>query len=400
MANEELARTKPSVNVGTLGHTGHGKTTLAAAITKVLSKRSPNNTFRSYSSIEHVEKSSKELGISFSTADVQYQTVNRQYRHVDCAGHVNHIKSMIAGSPRLDGAILVISAPEGAMPQTREHVQLARGVGAHSIVVFLNKCDQVDDPELVELMEMEVRELLSMYQFRGDDVSIIRGSALGALNGEAQWEAKIDELMAAVDKNFSQPKAAIDQPFLIAIEDVYTFRSSISGSSTVITGSIERGKVKAGDEVEIVGFTNTQKTSITGIEILKKPVDEGVAGDKVALTLRGIDRDEIYRGMVLAKPGSIKPHTQFTCAVYMLDKHEGGRQAPFFNKFRPQFYFRVTDITGTIKLPADTEQVMPGDKIELEVTLIAPVAMEVGLRFAMREGGKIIGAGVVSKIIQ
>jgi elongation factor Tu len=395
MGKEKFDRSKPHVNIGTIGHIDHGKTTLTAAITKVLSKHNPKNTFRSFDTIDNAPEE-RERGITISTSHVEYETPNRHYAHVDCPGHADYIKNMITGAAQMDGAILVVAATDGPMPQTKEHVLLARQVGVPFIVVFLNKCDAVEDEELIELVEMEVRELLSKYDYPGDDTPIIRGSALGALNGEAQWEAKIDELMEAVDKFIPQPERAIDQPFLMPIEDIF----SISGRGTVVTGRIERGKVKVGEACEIVGFGDTQQTVCTGVEMFKKQLDEGLAGDNAGLLLRGIAKEAVQRGMVLAKPGSIKPHTDFKGEVYVLSKEEGGRHTPFFNGYRPQFYFRTTDVTGSAKLPAGTEMCMPGDNISLEITLHTPVAMEKGLRFAIREGGRTVGAGTISEIIK
>jgi elongation factor Tu len=395
MAKEKFDRSKPHVNIGTIGHIDHGKTTLTAAITKVLSKHNPSNTFRSFDTIDNAPEE-RERGITISTSHVEYETPNRHYAHVDCPGHADYIKNMITGAAQMDGAILVVAATDGPMPQTKEHVLLARQVGVPFIVVFLNKCDAVEDEELIELVEMEVRELLSKYDYPGDDTPIIRGSALGALNGEAQWEAKIDELMAAVDKYIPQPERAVDLPFLMPIEDIF----SISGRGTVVTGRIERGKIKVGEACEIVGFRDTQSTVCTGVEMFKKQLDEGLAGDNAGLLLRGVAKEDVERGMVLAKPGSIKPHTEFKGEVYVLSKEEGGRHTPFFNGYRPQFYFRTTDVTGSAKLPAGTEMCMPGDNIALEITLHTPVAMEKGLRFAIREGGRTVGAGTISEIIK
>ncbi len=394
MAKERFERTKPHVNVGTIGHIDHGKTTLTAAITKVLSKHNPKIQFRSFDSIDNAPEE-RERGITIATAHVEYETQNRHYAHVDCPGHADYIKNMITGAAQMDGAILVVAATDGPMPQTREHVLLARQVGVPYIVVFLNKCDAVDDPELLDLVELEVRELLKSYNFPGDEVPVIRGSALGALNGEPQWEAKIDELMEAVDKSVPLPQRDLDKPFLMPIEDIF----SISGRGTVVTGRIERGRVKVGEEVEIVGFRETRKTVVTGVEMFKKQLDEGQAGDNAGLLLRGIGKDEVERGMVLAKPGSITPHTKFRAEVYVLTKEEGGRHTPFFKGYRPQFYFRTTDVTGVAELPAGTEMVMPGDNVQLTVELITPVAMEKGLRFAIREGGRTVGAGTISEIL-
>jgi len=395
MAKEKFDRSKPHVNVGTIGHIDHGKTTLTAAITKTLSKHNPKNKFRSFDSIDNAPEE-KARGITIAAAHVEYETANRHYAHVDCPGHADYIKNMITGAAQMDGGILVVAATDGPMPQTKEHVLLARQVGVPYIVVFLNKCDAVEDTELIDLVEMEVRELLSKYQFPGDDVPVIRGSALGALNGEAQWEAKIDELMDAVDKYVPQPNRAIDLPFLMPIEDIF----SISGRGTVVTGRIERGKVKVGEEVEIVGFRETRKTVVTGVEMFKKQLDEGLAGDNAGLLLRGIPKEDVERGMVLAKTGSITPHTNFKGEIYVLSKEEGGRHTPFFKGYRPQFYFRTTDVTGVAELPEGVEMVMPGDNVQLTVELITPVAMEKGLRFAIREGGRTVGAGTISEIIK
>ncbi len=393
MGKEKFDRSKPHVNIGTIGHIDHGKTTLTAAITKVLSKHNPKNTFRSFDTIDNAPEE-RERGITIATSHVEYETPNRHYAHVDCPGHADYIKNMITGAAQMDGAILVVAATDGPMPQTKEHVLLARQVGVPYIVVFLNKCDAVEDEELIELVEMEVRELLSKYDYPGDDTPIIRGSALGALNGEAKWEAKIDELMDAVDKYVPQPERAVDQPFLMPIEDIF----SISGRGTVVTGRIERGKVKVGEEVEIVGFRETRKTVVTGVEMFKKQLDEGMAGDNAGLLLRGIGKDEVERGMVLAKGGSITPHTKFKAEVYILTKEEGGRHTPFFKGYRPQFYLRTTDVTGVAELPSG--MVMPGDNVQLVIELITPVAMEKGLRFAIREGGHTVGAGTISEIVQ
>ena len=395
MGKEKFDRSKPHVNIGTIGHIDHGKTTLTAAITKVLSKHNPKNTFRSFDTIDNAPEE-RERGITISTSHVEYETPNRHYAHVDCPGHADYIKNMITGAAQMDGAILVVAATDGPMPQTKEHVLLARQVGVPYIVVFLNKCDAVEDEELIELVEMEVRELLSKYDYPGDDTPIIRGSALGALNGEAQWEAKIDELMDSVDKFIPQPERAVDLPFLMPIEDIF----SISGRGTVVTGRIERGKIKVGEACSIVGFRDTQPTVCTGVEMFKKQLDEGLAGDNAGLLLRGIAKEDVERGMVLAKPGSITPHTQFKGEIYVLSKEEGGRHTPFFNGYRPQFYFRTTDVTGSAKLPEGTEMVMPGDNTQLEITLHTPVAMEKGLRFAIREGGRTVGAGTISEIIK
>jgi elongation factor Tu len=395
MGKEKFDRTKPHVNVGTIGHIDHGKTTLTAAITKVLGKNNPKIKFRSFDSIDNAPEE-RERGITIATAHVEYETKNRHYAHVDCPGHADYIKNMITGAAQMDGAILVVAATDGPMPQTKEHVLLARQVGVPCMLVFLNKCDAVEDPELIDLVEMEVRELLTKYQFPGDDVPVIRGSALGALNGEPEWEAKVEELMEAVDAYVPRPDRAVDKPFLMPIEDIF----SISGRGTVVTGRIERGKVKVGEDVEIVGFRETRKTVCTGVEMFKKQLDEGLAGDNAGLLLRGIPKEDVERGMVLAKPGSITPHTVFKGEVYVLSKEEGGRHTPFFKGYRPQFYFRTTDVTGVAELPEGVEMVMPGDNVQLTVELITPVALEKGLRFAIREGGRTVGAGTVSEIVK
>jgi elongation factor Tu len=395
MGKEKFDRSKPHVNVGTIGHIDHGKTTLTAAITKVLGKNNPKIKFRSFDSIDNAPEE-RERGITIATAHVEYETKNRHYAHVDCPGHADYIKNMITGAAQMDGAILVVAATDGPMPQTKEHVLLARQVGVPCMLVFLNKCDAVDDPELIDLVEMEVRELLTKYQFPGDDVPVIRGSALGALNGEPEWEAKVEELMEAVDSYVPRPDRAIDKPFLMPIEDIF----SISGRGTVVTGRIERGKVKVGEACEIVGFRETRQTVCTGVEMFKKQLDEGMAGDNAGILLRGIPKEDVERGMVLAKPGSITPHTVFKGEVYVLSKEEGGRHTPFFKGYRPQFYFRTTDVTGVAQLPEGVEMVMPGDNVQLEVELITPVALEKGLRFAIREGGRTVGAGTVSEIIK
>src|ERR1700727_1682847 len=395
MGKEKFDRSKPHVNIGTIGHIDHGKTTLTAAITKVLSKHNPKNTFRSFDTIDNAPEE-RERGITIATAHVEYETANRHYAHVDCPGHADYIKNMITGAAQMDGGILVVAATDGPMPQTKEHVLLARQVGVPSLVVFLNKGDAVEDEELIELVEMEVRELLDKYQFPGDDTPVIRGSALGALNGEAKWEASVDLLMAEVDRYVPQPDRMVDLPFLMPIEDIF----SISGRGTVVTGRIERGKVKVGEEVEIVGFRETRKTVVTGVEMFKKQLDEGMAGDNAGLLLRGIAKEDVERGMVLAKPGSITPHTVFKAEIYVLSKEEAGPHTPFFNSYRQQFSFRTTDVTGTAKLPEGTEMVMPGDNVQLEITLHTPVAMEKGLRFAIREGGRTVGAGTISEIIK
>ncbi|HKP13080.1 MAG TPA: elongation factor Tu [Blastocatellia bacterium] len=395
MGKEKFDRSKPHVNVGTIGHIDHGKTTLTAAITKVLARHNPRITFRSFDSIDNAPEE-KARGITIATAHVEYETANRHYAHVDCPGHADYIKNMITGAAQMDGAILVVAATDGPMPQTREHILLARQVGVPAMVVFMNKVDAVDDPELLDLVELEVRELLSSYQFPGDEIPIVRGSALGALNGEAQWEKTVEELMDAVDSYIPQPAREVDKPFLMPVEDIF----SISGRGTVATGRIERGQVKVGEEVEIVGIRPTRKTVVTGVEMFKKLLDSGMAGDNVGLLLRGVDRKEIERGQVISKPGSIKPHTKFKAEVYVLTKEEGGRHTPFFSGYRPQFYFRTTDVTGVAQLPEGVEMVMPGDNSQLEIELINPIAMEKGLRFAIREGGRTVGAGTVSEILE
>jgi len=396
MAKEKFERTKPHCNIGTIGHVDHGKTTLTAAITKVLSE-SGGATFMAYDAIDKAPEE-KARGITINTAHVEYQTEKRHYAHVDCPGHADYIKNMITGAAQMDGAILVVSAADGPMPQTREHILLARQVGVPALVVWLNKVDMVDDKELLELVELEVRELLSKYEFPGDKIPIVKGSALAALEGrDPEIGAKaILELMQAVDSYIPQPDRPKDKPFLMPIEDVFT----ISGRGTVVTGRIERGVVKVGEDIEIVGLKPTIKTTCTGVEMFRKLLDQGEAGDNVGVLLRGTKREEVERGQVLAKPGSITPHTQFMCEAYILTKEEGGRHTPFFNNYRPQFYFRTTDVTGSVKLPEGTEMVMPGDNIRMEVELIQPIAMDEGLRFAIREGGKTVGAGVVSKIIK
>jgi len=395
MAKEKFDRSKPHVNVGTIGHIDHGKTTLTAAITKILAERNPKVKFRSFDSIDNAPEE-KARGITIAVAHVEYETDKRHYAHVDCPGHADYIKNMITGAAQMDGAILVVAATDGPMPQTREHILLARQVGVPYIVVALNKVDAVDDPELLELVELEVRELLKTYQFPGDEVPVVRVSALEALNGNKAYEEGILKLMEAVDNYIPLPQRAIDKPFLMPIEDIF----SIQGRGTVVTGRIERGVIKVGEEVEIVGFRETRKTVVTGVEMFKKLLDEGQAGDNVGLLLRGVDKDEVERGQVVAKPGSITPHKRFKGEVYVLSKEEGGRHTPFFNGYRPQFYFRTTDVTGVVKLPEGTEMVMPGDNINLEVELITPVAMDKGLRFAIREGGRTVGAGTVTEIME
>jgi elongation factor Tu len=393
MARQKFERNKPNVNVGTIGHVDHGKTTLTAAITTFLAK-SGQAKAKKYDEIDAAPEE-KARGITINTAHVEYETKNRHYSHVDCPGHADYIKNMITGAAQMDGAILVISASDGPMPQTREHILLARQVGVPHIVVYLNKCDMVDDPELLDLVELEARELLSKYQFPGDDTPFIRGSAMKALAGDPAEEAKLTELMEAVDSFIPTPERQIDKPFLLAVEDVF----SITGRGTVATGRIERGQVKVGEEVEIVGLQETRKTVVTGVEMYQKTLDSGIAGDNVGVLLRGIDKTMIERGQVIAKPGSIKPHTKFKCEVYVLSKEEGGRHTPFFPGYRPQFYIRTTDVTGSITLPEGVEMVMPGDNVAMEVELIQPVAVEEGMRFAIREGGRTVGAGVVSNII-
>jgi elongation factor Tu len=397
MAKEKFDRSKPHVNIGTIGHIDHGKTTLTAAITKTLAKHNPKNKFRSFDSIDNAPEE-KARGITIAVAHVEYETAKRHYAHVDCPGHADYIKNMITGAAQMDGAILVCSAADGPMPQTREHILLARQVGVPYIVVYLNKADMVDDAELLELVEMEVRELLQKYEFPGDDTPIVTGSALKALEGDQSdiGVPSIVKLVEALDTWIPQPERAIDKPFLMPVEDVF----SISGRGTVVTGRIERGVIKVGDEIEIVGIRPTQKTVVTGVEMFRKLLDQGQAGDNAGLLLRGTKRDDVERGQVLCKPGSIKPHTEFEAEVYVLSKDEGGRHTPFFKGYRPQFYFRTTDITGACELPEGVEMVMPGDNVKMVVTLINPVAMDEGLRFAIREGGRTVGAGVVAKIIK
>ena len=394
MSKEKFERTKTNVNVGTIGHVDHGKTTLTAAITTVLAKTYGGEA-RAFDQIDNAPEE-KSRGITINTSHVEYSTENRHYAHVDCPGHADYVKNMITGAAQMDGAILVVAATDGPMPQTREHILLARQVGVPYIVVFLNKCDMVDDEELLDLVEMEVRDLLSEYDFPGDDTPIIRGSALGALNGEAKWEEKVIELAKTLDTYIPDPVRDIDHPFLLPIEDVF----SISGRGTVVTGRVERGIIHVGDEIEIVGIRDTAKTTCTGVEMFRKLLDEGRAGDNVGILLRGTKREEVERGQVVAKPGSITPHTKFESEVYVLTKEEGGRHTPFVNGYRPQFYFRTTDITGTIELEGDAQMVMPGDNVKMIVTLIHPIAMEQGLRFAIREGGRTVGAGVVAKVIE
>ena len=394
MSKEKFERTKPHVNVGTIGHVDHGKTTLTAAITKVMSETLGGEAV----SFDQIDKApeERERGITIATAHVEYETSNRHYAHVDCPGHADYVKNMITGAAQMDGAILVVSAADGPMPQTREHILLARQVGVPAIVVYLNKVDQVDDEELLELVELEVRELLSSYEFPGDDLPVVMGSALAALEGrdDGIGRDKIVELMSAVDDYIPQPERPVDQAFLMPIEDVF----SISGRGTVVTGRVERGVVKVGDEIEIVGLKETSKTTCTGVEMFRKLLDQGQAGDNVGVLLRGTKRDEVERGQVLARPGSITPHTEFTCEAYILTKEEGGRHTGFFSNYRPQFYFRTTDVTGAVTLPEGTEMVLPGDNVQMDVTLIQPIAMDEGLRFAIREGGRTVGAGVVAAI--
>ncbi|MCZ2153065.1 MAG: elongation factor Tu [Bryobacterales bacterium] len=394
MGKEKFDRSKPHVNIGTIGHIDHGKTTLTAAITKVLSKHDPKNSFRSFDSIDNAPEE-KARGITIAISHVEYQTAKRHYAHVDCPGHADYVKNMITGAAQMDGAILVVAATDGPMPQTREHILLARQVGVPRIVVALNKVDMVDDEELLELVELEVRELLSKYEYPGDEIPVKRVSALGALNGDPKWEAAIDELMDAVDEYIPVPPRAVDKPFLMPVEDIF----SIQGRGTVVTGRIEKGVIKVGDDIEIVGFRETRKTVCTGVEMFKKLLDDGQAGDNVGLLLRGIDKDEVERGQVLAKPGSITPHKKFKGEVYVLSKDEGGRHTPFFKGYRPQFYFRTTDVTGSVTLPEGTEMVMPGDNVSMTVELITPVAMDKGLRFAIREGGRTVGAGTVTEVL-
>jgi elongation factor Tu len=395
MAKEKFDRSKPHVNIGTIGHVDHGKTTLTAAITKVLAKHNPRIAFRSFDSIDNAPEE-RARGITIATAHVEYETGNRHYAHVDCPGHADYVKNMITGAAQMDGAILVVAATDGPMPQTREHILLARQVGVPAMVVFMNKVDAVDDPELLDLVELEVRELLSAYEFPGDDIPVVRGSALGALNGEPQWEATVEGLMSEVDEYIPTPQRDTEKPFLMPVEDIFT----IQGRGTVATGRIERGRVKVNEAVEIIGIRPTRNTVVTGVEMFKKLLDEGVAGDNVGLLLRGVERRDVERGQVIAKPGSITPHTRFRAEAYVLTKEEGGRHTPFFTGYRPQFYFRTTDVTGVAHLPEGVEMVMPGDNVAMEVELITPIALEKGLRFAIREGGRTVGAGTVSDIIE
>jgi elongation factor Tu len=396
MAKEKFDRSKPHMNIGTIGHIDHGKTTLTAAITKVLAAENPKVKFRAFDSIDNAPEE-KARGITIAIAHVEYETKNRHYAHVDCPGHADYIKNMITGAAQMDGAILVVAATDGPMPQTREHVLLARQVNVPYIVVYLNKCDAVEDPELLELVEIEVRELLTKYQFPGDKIPVIKGSALKALEGDAKWEKSIHELMDAVDSYIPLPQREIDKPFLMPVEDIF----SISGRGTVVTGRVERGKVKIQEEIEIVGLRPEPfKRVVTGVEMFKKLLDEGQAGDNIGVLLRGTEKDDVERGMVLAKPGSITPHTKFKAEAYVLTKEEGGRHTPFFSGYRPQFYFRTTDVTGVATLPAGTEMVMPGDNVTVEIELITPIAMEKGLRFAIREGGHTVGAGSVTEVLK
>jgi len=395
MAKETFDRSKPHVNIGTIGHVNHGKTTLTAAISKVLAAKGLAEE-TDFSSIDNAPEE-KERGITINTAHIEYQTENRHYAHVDCPGHADYVKNMVTGAAQMDGAIIVVAATDGPMPQTREHILLSRQVGVPALVVFMNKVDLVDDPELLELVEMEIRELLSEYDFPGDDIPVIQGSALGALNGEPQWEEKVMELMDAVDNYIPLPERAIDKDFLMPVEDVF----SITGRGTVGTGRIERGVVNTSDPVDIIGMgAENLKSTVTGVEMFRKILDRGEAGDNVGLLLRGIEKNEIKRGMIICKPGSVTPHTKFKAEVYVLSKEEGGRHTPFFNKYRPQFYFRTTDVTGEIKLPDGVEMVMPGDNVTIEVTLINAIAMEKGLRFAIREGGRTVGSGQVTEILE
>ncbi|MEC8952033.1 MAG: elongation factor Tu [Acidobacteriota bacterium] len=395
MAKEKFDRSKPHVNIGTIGHIDHGKTTLTAAITKVLSAGDDKVSFRSFDSIDNAPEE-RERGITIATAHVEYTTENRHYAHVDCPGHADYVKNMITGAAQMDGAILVVAATDGPMPQTREHILLARQVGVPYLVVFLNKVDAVDDPELLELVELEVRELLNTYKFPGDDLPVVKGSALKALEGDEEAAKSLKELMAAVDDYIPVPERDVDKPFLMPIEDVF----SISGRGTVVTGRVERGKVLVSEEIEIVGFAETQKKVVTGVEMFRKLLDEGTAGDNVGILLRGTEKDDVERGQVLAKPGSITPHTKFKGEVYVLTKDEGGRHTPFFNGYRPQFYLRTTDVTGVSTLPEGIEMVMPGDNVTVAVELITPVALEKGLRFAIREGGRTVGAGTITEIVE
>ena len=394
MAKEKFERTKPHVNIGTIGHVDHGKTTLTAAITTVLAKAGLSE-LRSFDSIDNAPEE-KERGITINTAHVEYQTANRHYAHVDCPGHADYVKNMVTGAAQMDGAIIVVAATDGPMPQTREHILLARQVNVPRLVVFMNKCDMVDDEEMLELVEMDMRDLLSQYDYDGDETPIIRGSALGALNGEPEWEQKVMELMEAVDNWIPLPPRDVDKPFLMPVEDVF----SITGRGTVATGRIEAGLVKVGDEVQILGLGADKKSVVTGVEMFRKILDQGEAGDNVGLLLRGVDKDEIKRGMVICHPGQVKPHDHFKAQVYILKKEEGGRHTPFHNKYRPQFYIRTLDVTGEITLPEGVEMVMPGDNVEIDVKLITPVAMDNGLRFAIREGGRTVGSGQITAVVE
>ena len=393
MAKEKFERSKPHVNIGTIGHVDHGKTTLTAAITKVLAEKGLSE-LRSFDSIDNAPEE-KERGITINTAHVEYQTANRHYAHVDCPGHADYVKNMVTGAAQMDGAIIVVAATDGPMPQTREHILLARQVNVPRLVVFMNKCDMVDDEEMLELVEMDMRDLLAQYDYDGDNTPIIRGSALGALNGEPEWEEKVMELMDAVDTWIPLPPRDVDKPFLMPVEDVF----SITGRGTVATGRIEAGRVKVGDEVQILGLGADKKSVVTGVEMFRKILDEGEAGDNVGLLLRGIDKDEVRRGMVICHPGQVKPHDHFKAQVYILKKEEGGRHTPFHNKYRPQFYIRTLDVTGEITLPEGIEMVMPGDNVEIDVKLITPVACDQGLRFAIREGGRTVGSGQITSVI-
>ena len=395
MAKEKFERTKPHVNVGTIGHVDHGKTTLTAAITQILARNNPKVEARTFDSIDNAPEE-RERGITIATAHVEYETEERHYAHVDCPGHADYVKNMITGAAQMDGAILVVSAADGPMPQTREHILLARQVGVPNIVAFLNKEDMVDDPELLDLVELEVRELLSSYNFPGDDIPVVRGSALKALEGQEEAEKQVLELMASVDDYIPVPEREVDRPFLMPIEDIF----SISGRGTVVTGRVERGRVKVGEEMEIVGIRDTVKRVVTGVEMFKKMLDDGQAGDNVGLLLRGTDKNEVERGQVVSAPGSINPHLKFKAEAYILTKEEGGRHTPFFTGYRPQFYFRTTDVTGAVDLPAGTEMVMPGDNVSVTAELITPIAMEKGLRFAIREGSRTVGAGTITEVVE
>jgi elongation factor Tu len=399
MAKAKFDRTKPHLNIGTIGHVDHGKTTLTAAITKVLHQKTSTVSFIDYDQIDNAPEE-KERGLTIQIAHIEYETDNRHYAHIDCPGHADYIKNMVTGAAQMDGAILVVAADDGPMPQTREHILLARQVNVPAIVVYMNKTDLVDDPEILDLVELEVRELLTKYEFPGDDIPVVRGSALKSLESDGNPEADVNksiiELMEAVDAHIPEPVRLVDQPFLMPIEDIF----SISGRGTVVTGRVERGKVKVGEDIEIVGFGETRKRVVTGVEMFRKLLDEGIAGDNVGILLRGTDKDEVERGMVLAKPGSITPHTKCRAQIYALSKEEGGRHTPFFTGYRPQFYFQTTDVTGTVKLPSGVEMVMPGDSVDLEINLITNVAMEKGQRFAIREGGRTVGAGTVTEILE